>query len=101
MSSRAPRHERPCLRWTASTRPAPRSTTASTDLDRANAADHLSFGGGSHYCPATALGRVHARIALETLLDRLPDLELAVPAAQLVWRTGFMKRTPERLPVMW
>ncbi|MET9607338.1 cytochrome P450 [Streptomyces sp. NPDC006512] len=70
-------------------------------LDRANAADHFSFGGGSHYCPATALGRVHARIALEALLDRLPDLELAVPVSQLVWRTGFMKRIPERLPVMW
>lgn len=71
------------------------------DVHRENAADHLSFGGGSHYCPATALGRAHARIALEVLLDRLPDLALAVPAGQLVWRTGFMKRIPERLPVTW
>ena len=23
------------------------------------------------------------------------------PAEQLVWRTGFMKRMPERLPVLW
>ncbi|MGV9631491.1 cytochrome P450 [Streptomyces sp. NPDC003487] len=71
------------------------------DVGRANAADHLSFGGGSHYCPATALGRRHARIALEVLTARLPRLALAVPAAQLVWRTGFMKRIPERLPVAW
>ncbi|MER7935198.1 MULTISPECIES: cytochrome P450 [unclassified Streptomyces] len=71
------------------------------DVHRDNAADHLSFGGGAHYCPATALGRVHARIALEVLLGRLPDLALAVPPAQLVWRTGFMKRVPERLPVTW
>ncbi|MFE7517594.1 cytochrome P450, partial [Streptomyces sp. NPDC057540] len=47
--------------------------------DRENAADHLSFGGGRHYCPATALGKRHAEIALETLLDRLPELRLAVP----------------------
>jgi mycocyclosin synthase len=71
------------------------------DLTRENNTTHLSFGGGSHYCPATALGKRHAEIALETLLDRLPDLRLAVPIEQLVWRTGFMKRIPERLPAMW
>ncbi|MGY5106299.1 cytochrome P450 [Streptomyces sp. 900105245] len=71
------------------------------DLHRDNTADHLSFGGGAHYCPATGLGRTHARIALEVLLERLPDLALAVPSGQLVWRTGFMKRIPERLPVTW
>jgi cytochrome P450 len=71
------------------------------DLTRENSTAHLSFGGGRHYCPATALGKKHAEIALETLLARMPDLRLAVPIEQLVWRTGFMKRIPERLPVMW
>ncbi|MGV9456072.1 cytochrome P450 [Streptomyces sp. NPDC003635] len=71
------------------------------DLGRANSAAHLSFGGGRHYCPATALGRKHAEVALDVLLDRMPGLRLAVPIEQLVWRTGFMKRIPERLPVMW
>ncbi|MEV6398274.1 cytochrome P450 [Streptomyces sp. NPDC051907] len=71
------------------------------DLDRENSTAHLSFGGGQHYCPATALGKKHAEIAVETLLDRVPDLRLAVPVEQLVWRTRFMKRLPERLPVMW
>ncbi|MFI8822894.1 cytochrome P450 [Streptomyces sp. NPDC053431] len=69
--------------------------------DRENASEHLSFGGGRHYCPATALGKRHAEIALETVLDRLPELRLAVPVEQLVWRTNFMKRLPERLPVAW
>ncbi|MEV6168984.1 cytochrome P450 [Streptomyces sp. NPDC051954] len=68
---------------------------------REGAADHLSFGGGAHYCPATALGKKHAEIALQALLDRLPGLRLAVPVEQLVWRTNFMKRLPERLPVAW
>ncbi|MBW1596529.1 cytochrome P450 [Streptomyces sp. JJ38] len=71
------------------------------DVDRPNAAEHLSFGGGGHYCPATALGKKHAEIAIEALLDRMPGLGLAVPVEQLVWRTGFMKRVPERLPVLW
>jgi cytochrome P450 len=70
-------------------------------LERPNAGDHLSFGGGQHYCPATALGRRHAEIALETVLARAPRLGLAVPLDQLVWRTRFMKRIPERLPVVW
>ncbi|WP_418956680.1 cytochrome P450 [Streptomyces tritici] len=69
--------------------------------DRENASDHLSFGAGGHYCPATALGKRHAELALETLLGRLPGLRLAVPVEQLVWRTNFMKRLPERLPVAW
>ncbi|MEV7617400.1 cytochrome P450 [Streptomyces sp. NPDC089799] len=71
------------------------------DLDRPNNNTHLSFGGGGHYCPATALGKKHAEIAIETLLDKMPDMKLAVPVDQLVWRTRFMKRIPERMPVMW
>ena len=62
---------------------------------------HLSFGAGRHFCPATGLGRLHAETALAVLVDRLPGLRLAVPAEQLVWRTGFIKRLPERLPVLW
>ncbi|WP_156721952.1 cytochrome P450 [Streptomyces apocyni] len=71
------------------------------DPGRENAHTHLSFGGGAHYCPATALGKKHAEIALQALVERLPGLRLAVPVEQLVWRTNFMKRLPERLPVAW
>lgn len=62
---------------------------------------HLSFGGGRHFCPASALGRLHAETALAALVERLPGVRLAVPEGQLVWRTGFIKRLPERLPVLW
>ncbi|MFG2874141.1 cytochrome P450 [Streptomyces sp. NPDC048337] len=71
------------------------------DIDRPNAGTHLSFGGGAHYCPATALGKRHTEIAIEVLLEKMPNLQLAVPIDQLVWRTRFMKRLPERLPVLW
>ncbi|QIJ65883.1 cytochrome P450 [Streptomyces sp. JB150] len=70
-------------------------------LDRPNAGTYLSFGAGGHYWPATALGKQHAEVALRVLLERTPWLDLAVPVEQLVWRTGFMKRVPERLPVRW
>ncbi|MEW2632470.1 cytochrome P450 [Streptomyces sp. NPDC048389] len=85
----------------ANTDPAEFPDPHTVDIDRANAGTHLSFGGGAHYCPATALGKKHAEIAIEVLLDRMPRLRLAVPVDQLVWRTGFMKRIPERLPVAW
>ncbi|WP_455361576.1 cytochrome P450 [Streptomyces sp. SYSU K21746] len=71
------------------------------DFTRKNSSAHFSFGGGSHYCPATALGKKHAEIGLTALLAAMPKLRLAVPVEQLVWRTGFMKRLPERLPIMW
>ncbi|MGW0747854.1 cytochrome P450 [Streptomyces sp. NPDC002587] len=71
------------------------------DLARESSRAHLAFGAGRHFCPASALGRAHAEIALEVLVERLPGLRLAVPAENLVWRTGFIKRLPERLPVAW
>jgi mycocyclosin synthase len=70
------------------------------DLERAHN-PHLSLGGGRHFCPASGLGRLHAETALAAIVDRLPRLRLAVPDEQLVWRTGFIKRLPERLPVLW
>ncbi|MET9291029.1 cytochrome P450 [Streptomyces sp. NPDC003077] len=70
------------------------------DLDRAPN-PHLSFGAGRHFCPASAISRVHAAEALAVLVERLPGLRLALPVDQLSWRTGNIKRVPERLPVLW
>ncbi|MFF1907066.1 cytochrome P450 [Kitasatospora sp. NPDC058218] len=70
------------------------------DFDRADN-PHLAFGAGRHFCPASALGRTHAEIAITALVERLPGLRLALPVEQLAWRPGFIKRLPERLPVLW
>ena len=38
---------------------------------------HISFGGGVHYCLGAPLARVELTIAFNTLLTRLPNMELA------------------------
>jgi cytochrome P450 len=49
----------------------------SFDASRDNAADHLAFGKGRHFCIGAPLARVEARISLALLLDRLSGLRLS------------------------
>ena len=44
------------------------------DPTRANAMRHLAFGHGEHFCLGAALARAEGRIAIETLLERLDDI---------------------------
>jgi cytochrome P450 len=60
---------------------------------------HLAFGQGVHYCLGAPLARLEARIAFETLLRRLSDLQLAVRPESLSWRRGIFLRGPQRLPL--
>ncbi len=60
---------------------------------------HLAFGHGPHFCLGAPLARLEARIAFETLLGRLPDLRLAVPAGQLKYHPSTIMRALESLPV--
>jgi cytochrome P450 len=46
------------------------------DIHRPNASDHLGFSKGTHFCVGAPLGRVEARIAIATLLDRVPTLRV-------------------------
>src|SRR5690349_18728562 len=46
------------------------------NLARANAHHHLAFGKGIHYCAGASLGKLEARLALEGLTRRFPDLRL-------------------------
>ncbi|MEU6170377.1 cytochrome P450 [Streptantibioticus parmotrematis] len=69
-----------------------------TDRRSGNRA-HLAWSAGPHGCPAQREARIIASVALERLLDRLPDLELAVPADELTWRPGPFHRALAALPV--
>ncbi|RSM93722.1 cytochrome [Streptomyces sp. WAC 01325] len=67
---------------------------------RAGNRAHLSWGAGLHSCPAQHEARLIAETAIERLLDRLPDIRLAVPAEELTWRPGPFHRSLQALPVV-
>jgi cytochrome P450 len=46
------------------------------DIQRPRPMDHLAFSRGVHTCPGAPLGRVQARVGIQTLFERLPDLEV-------------------------
>ncbi|MEW1904609.1 MULTISPECIES: cytochrome P450 [unclassified Streptomyces] len=53
---------------------------------RRRATGHLAFGHGIHQCLGQQLARVEMRVAFRALLDRFPNLRLAVPAEEVVLR---------------
>jgi cytochrome P450 len=73
---------------------------AAFDIRRKDA-PQLGFGHGIHFCLGAALARLEGEIALRTLLDRLPGLDLAVPPETVAWRPPLSVRGPESLPVTW
>jgi len=72
------------------------------DPDRFNPARrniaHLTFGGGPHLCLGMHLARMEAVVAINALLDRLPDLRLDA-SAPTPHVTGMAFRSPAALPV--
>ncbi|MGD9704112.1 MAG: cytochrome P450 [Acidimicrobiia bacterium] len=70
------------------------------DIHRANAARHISFGKGIHYCLGANLAKLEARVVLECLSQRVPSLRLT--EQQDIRRfPNITFRGPERLDVEW
>lgn len=59
---------------------------------------HLAWSAGPHACPSKEPARQITVTAVENLLNRLPDIELAVPADSLTWRPGPFSRGLVALP---
>lgn len=70
------------------------------DIRRDNIKRHLGFGWGVHFCIGAALARLESRVALEALLDRLPNLRVA-PGHVPEFVPSFFLRSPTRLPLRW
>jgi cytochrome P450 len=65
-------------------------------LDRANARQHVSFGGGPHHCLGASLARLEASIAIARLIARFPALALD---GEVTWNGRINLRGPAHLPV--
>jgi cytochrome P450 len=70
------------------------------DRDPAELRKHVAFGLGPHSCLGAALARAELRIALSTLLRRLPDLDLD-PADPPVRNKVLTINGYVRVPVRW
>lgn len=60
---------------------------------------HIAFGQGIHICLGAPLARMEGDIAFTTLLRRMPDLQLAIPRADVTWRGSFNLRGVKSLPI--
>jgi cytochrome P450 len=75
------------------------------DADRLDVARkpgaHLGFGHGPHQCLGQHLARLELSTVLGTLARRIPSLRLAVPLAEIEFKTDSVVRGPAALPVTW
>lgn len=71
------------------------------DFHRVDPAPHLSLAWGPHRCMGAHLANLEVETALRALLERHPDLDLAVAPEDVVWtRTTFLRSAAE-LPLTW
>lgn len=69
------------------------------DIFREDPKPHISFGHGPHACLGLHLARMEMRVALNLLLDRLPNLHLD-PAGDDPHIRGQVFRSPTSVPVL-
>jgi cytochrome P450 len=79
--------------------PAVFASPGTFDVRRPNATRHLAFAHGPHFCIGAHLARLETQVAIGTIVDRLPRLQLA-PGQRSAPR-GLVFRKPPELHVRW
>jgi cytochrome P450 len=82
--------------WGANRDPARFPAPDRFDVARANARDHLAFGGGVHLCLGAHLARMEAQEAIGALVRRTRRIELGCD--RIAWGASLF-RVPARLPL--
>lgn len=62
---------------------------------------HIAFGHGIHYCLGAPLARMEGIIAINHLLDRIPDIQLNTDIDSLEWNASLLLHGMKSLPVKW
>jgi cytochrome P450 len=66
------------------------------DLRRENAATHLAFGFGRHFCLGAHLARLEMRAVFRELVGRIDDIELA---GEPTWIRAYFVQGPKSVPI--
>jgi cytochrome P450 len=61
---------------------------------------HISFAFGSHYCLGNQLARMEGRLAINAIMQRFPDVALAVPKEDLRYKPTESLRGLRSLPLV-
>jgi cytochrome P450 RapN len=69
------------------------------DFHRVDPEPHLALGWGAHRCLGAQLAHMEVEVTLERLLDRYPNLKLAVAPDDVKWSPTTFLRSPAELPV--
>jgi cytochrome P450 len=70
------------------------------DIFRTDAAEHLEFGSGRHFCMGAPLGRLESRIAVQTLYERIPSVQV-VENQSLEYVPALVTTSLRHLAVRW
>ncbi|MFE9078375.1 cytochrome P450 family protein [Bacillus mobilis] len=60
---------------------------------------HIAFGHGSHFCLGAPLARLEAKIAITTLFNRMPELQIKGNREDVKWQGNYLMRSLEELPL--
>ena len=60
---------------------------------------HITFAFGAHYCLGNQLARMEGRMAIRALVDRFPNMRLAVPKEDLSYKPTQSLRGFRRVPL--